>query len=512
MSGRPAGRMLVLWCPDWPVVAACAAEGVPQTQPAAVFSGNRVVACSALARADGVRRGMRRRDAQARCPELVVFGVEPERDARFFESVAAAVEEVVVGVEVVRPGIVAMPVAGAAGYFGGEQRLAELLVDQVAVECQVGVADGLFAATLAAHRSALVDPGRTVEFLAPLDIRELDQPGSDRAELVDLLRRLGLRTLGAFAALTTREVLSRFGAAGELAHRLASGQAERPPVRRRPPPELTVTKEFDPPLDRVDVAAFMGKTMAAGFQSGLAAWGLACTRLGVYARTGNGEELTRVWRCAEPLDAQGVADRVRWQFEGWLKGTSGRPTAGVVRLRLVPEETVEGRSLQLGLIGTEQQLADERAAQAMVHVQGLLGPEAVLTPVLDGGRGPTERVRLVPWGDRRVPGRQPEARWDGRLPMPATVLARPLPVRVLDAAGAEVRITDRYQLSGPPAAVVVNDGPPRPVCGWGGPWRTRAAGADRVRLQVVLDGEAGPAVLLVRALDNPMWTVEGVYD
>ncbi|MFI6031895.1 Y-family DNA polymerase, partial [Amycolatopsis magusensis] len=201
--------MLVLWCPDWPMVAACAAEGLPQTQPAAVFSGNRVVACSALARADGVRRGMRRRDAQARCPELVVFGAEPERDARFFESVAAAVEEVVVGVEVVRPGIVAMPVTGAAGYFGGEQRLAELLVDQVAVECQVGVADGLFAATLAAHRSALVDPGKTAEFLAPLDIRELDQPGSDRAELVDLLRRLGLRTLGAFAALTTREVLSR---------------------------------------------------------------------------------------------------------------------------------------------------------------------------------------------------------------------------------------------------------------------------------------------------------------
>ncbi|MFI6027940.1 DNA polymerase Y family protein, partial [Amycolatopsis magusensis] len=145
-------------------------------------------------------------------------------------------------------------------------------------------------------------------------------------------------------------------------------------------------------------------------------------------------------------------------------------------------------------------------------VQGLLGPEAVRTPVLDGGRGPTERVRLVPWGDRRVPERQPEARWDGRLPMPATVFTRPLPVRVLDAAGAEVRITDRYQVSGPPAAVVVNDGPPRPVCGWGGPWRTRAAGADRVRLQVVLDGEAGPAVLLVRALDNPMWTVEGVYD
>ncbi|WP_242579160.1 DNA polymerase Y family protein [Amycolatopsis sp. 195334CR] len=513
MSDNNRIRMLVLWCPDWPVVAACAAEATPPDRPAAVFSANRVVACSALARADGVRRGMRRREAQSRCPELVVFGAEPERDARFFEAVAVAVEELVVGVEVVRPGIVAMPVAGAAGYFGGEARLAELLVDQVAaqvgVECQVGIADGLFAATLAAHRSALVEAGGTANFLAPLDIRVLDQPGADRAELVDLLRRLGLRTLGAFAALTTREVLSRFGADGEIAHRLASGRSERPPVRRRPPPELTVTKECDPPLDRVDVAAFTAKTMAAGFQAGLAAWGLACTRLGVHAVTENGEEMSRIWRCAEPLDEQGVADRVRWQFEGWLKGRTGRPTAGVVRLQLVPEETVEGRSLQLGLIGTEQQLADERAAQAMVHVQGLLGPEAVLTPVLDGGRGPAERVRLVPWGDRRVPARLPEARWDGRLPMPATVFPEPLPARVFDAGGTEVGITERYQLSGPPAAVAVDGGDARPVRGWSGPWQARGRGTDQVRLQVVLDGTS--ALLLVRTLDNPKWTVEGEY-
>ncbi|AXB46934.1 DNA polymerase Y family protein [Amycolatopsis albispora] len=513
-SGAP--RTLVLWCPDWPVVAACAAESVPPDRPAAVFSGNRVVACSALARADGVRRGMRRRDAQSRCPELVVFGVEPERDARFFEEVAVAVEELVVGVEVVRPGIVAMPVTGAAGYFGGEARLAELLVDQVAaragVECQVGIADGLFAATLAAHRAALVEPGATAAFLAPLDIRVLDQPGADRADLVDLLRRLGLRTLGAFAALTTREVLSRFGADGEIAHRLAAGRSERPPVRRRPPPELTVTKEFDPPLDRVDVAAFMAKTMAAGFQAGLTAWGLACTRLGVHARTGNGQEMSRIWRCAEPLDEQGVADRVRWQFEGWLKGTpESRPTAGVVQLRLVPEETVEGRSLQLGLVGTEQQLADERAAQAMVHVQGLLGPEAVVTPVLDGGRGPAERVRLVPWGERRVPARLPEARWDGRLPMPATVFPEPPPARVFDPSGTELRITERYQLSGPPAAVVVNGGPAHTVRDWAGPWRARHGRSDRMRLQVVLDGKPARALLLARALDHPMWTVEGEY-
>jgi protein ImuB len=34
-------------------------------------------------------------------------------------------------------------------------------------------------------------------------------------------------------------------------------------------------------------------------------------------------------------------------------------------------------------------------------VQAMLGPDAVVTAVLGGGRDPAERVRLVPWGDDR---------------------------------------------------------------------------------------------------------------
>ena len=38
---------------------------------------NRVIACSASARAVGVRRGLRRREAQARCPQLHVVTADP---------------------------------------------------------------------------------------------------------------------------------------------------------------------------------------------------------------------------------------------------------------------------------------------------------------------------------------------------------------------------------------------------------------------------------------------------
>ena len=166
------------------------------------------------------------------------------------------------GIEVVRPGLVVVAAQGPVGYFKSTEAAAERLVDHVAVhagvEAQVGFADGLFAATLAAHRGLVVPTGRTREFLAPLGIHELDQPAErrqDRAELVDLLRRLGLRTLGAFAAVPERDVATRFGRAAVLAHRLAAGLEERPRSRRRPSPELSVTRDLDPTAHIVASAA-----------------------------------------------------------------------------------------------------------------------------------------------------------------------------------------------------------------------------------------------------------------
>ncbi|HWR47523.1 MAG TPA: DNA polymerase Y family protein, partial [Pseudonocardiaceae bacterium] len=213
-----AARVVVVWCPDWPVVAGAAAEGLVAQAPVAVVAANRVVACSAAARVQGVRRGQRRREAQGRCPELAVLTDDPDRDARVFEPVVAAVEALAPGVELVRPGLVAVPARGPTRYFGSEPAVAERIVDVVAaqagMECQIGIADGLFAATLAAHRGLLVPPDRSAGFLATLSIAELHQPAADRAALVDLLHRLGLRTLGAFAALPVDDVASRFGLVG----------------------------------------------------------------------------------------------------------------------------------------------------------------------------------------------------------------------------------------------------------------------------------------------------------
>ncbi|SEP91267.1 protein ImuB [Lentzea xinjiangensis] len=496
-------RLLAVWCPDWPVVAACTATGTGLHVPVVVVAGNEVVATSAVARAEGVRRAMRRRVAESMCPELVVFEHDPQRDARFFEPVAEAVEELAPGIEVVLPGLVAVPARGPVGYFGSAEQAAERLVDHVAfrtgAEAQVGVADSLFAAAKAAHRNVVVPPGRTAQFLRPLGVHELDAP-----ELVDLLRRLGLKTLGAFADVPESAVASRFGGPATRQHRLARGLPERPLDQRRPAPELAVAETFDEPVGRVDAAAFAAKLLSERLHENLAARSLACTRLGIHARTENDEELHRVWRAAEPLTPRGIADRVRWQLDGWL--TRERLTSGIRTLTLEPVEVVEGTALQLGLWGHD----DERAVRALLHVQGLLGPDGVLVPVLGGGRGPREQVRLVPWGDERTPVGNPDHPWPGRLTRaPATLADDPADLRAAD--GREVGVTGRLELTAPPKELTTG-GRTREVTAWAGPWpvderwwapeRHRAA-----RVQVQTNDQA---FLLIRR--NQRWFLEGVYD
>jgi protein ImuB len=524
-------RVVVVWCPDWPVLAGMAAEGLGAQHPVAVVAANRVVACSATARSQGVRRGQRRRDAQGRCPELAVLANDPDRDARAFEPVVAAVETVASGVEVVRPGLAALLARGPTRYFGSEPAVAGRIVDVVAaqagIQCQIGIADSLFAATLAAQRGLLVPPNESADFLAPLGIGELHQPaaiGVDRTALVDLLHRLGLRTLGAFAALDVDDIASRFGPGGVRAHRLAQGLDERPLTRRDPPVDLTVTRQFDPPVDRVDAAAFASREPAEQLHAALASRGLACIRLGISAHTEVGQELHRVWRCTEPLTASGIADRVRWQLDGWLNSRGSRPSAGITQLQLIPEEVVGGQALQRGLWG-ESGEDDERAGRALVRVQGMLGPEAVLTGVLGGGRDPSDRISLVPWGDDLIPARVTDHPWPGQLPAPSPsrVPPRPLPAEVLDDAGRTVGVSGRGMLTSAPHRIAVHGHPPRPVLAWAGPWlfqeRWWEPGGGRrcARLQAVLDTELddGPtaqplAVLLACELDR--WEVEGIYE
>lgn len=518
-----AVRVAVVWCPDWPIVGFRREPG----ERVAVVHANRVVAASPTARREGVQRDLRRREAQRRCPSLVVLERDLQVEARAFEAVVGCLDELTPRVEIVRPGMVVFPTIGPSRYFGGDQAMAHRCISLVTEvlgalgTVRIGVADGVFGASLAARRAAdadvhVVEPGCSPAFLAPQSVHSLERP-----ELSGVLARLGLHTLGAFAELSRADVLGRFGVQGEVAHRLASGLDERPPAVDDPPPEMEVSSELDPPVVRVDQAAFIGKVLADQFLERLEARGATCTRIVVTAETEHGEELVRCWRHEGALTAPAVADRVRWQLDGWLNGSSAkRPSGGLSRLAVRPDDLVPVSGRQLGFWGGQTEAA-ERATRVVARVQGLLGADAVRVPERRGGRSPDEQVVTVPadtveLARSNIDGATVEAPWPGRLPGPSpTRLHRPmLDAQVVDADGAVVAVDGRAQLSAAPAQVWVTEVGWRGVVQWAGPWPLderwwdRQRRRRRARLQVVLDDDM--ARLLV--VEDGRWWVEATYD
>jgi protein ImuB len=468
--------------------------------------------------------------------------------------VVSVVEGFCPRVEVLRPGACAIGVRGPARYFGGEGALAAKIIEAVAdggLACQVGVADGLFAAHLAAEHARraqparparpgavmTVAPGRTRMFLAPFPVSALDRP-----DLADLLPRLGIRTLGEFASLPAAEVANRFGTPGVIAHRLARGLGPRPLAPRPPAADLSVSEEFDPPMRQAEPAVFAAKALAERMHNGLAASGLTCVRVQVQAVWDSGREITRLWRHDGLLSALAVAERVRWQLADWqaepgdeqVVDDGGRP-GGITLLRLTPDQLVRDQGRQLGLWGDA--VASDRVARAAVRVQAMLGHGAVTRPVLAGGRGPAEQMTLVPFGgasDRLLPPGRPGGPgrtespgrtdglgrtgrpWPGQIPAPspATVYPAPLPATIADDSGATVAVSGRGLVSAPPARMSAGGAPWLAVTAWAGPWpvaerwwRPRAA-RRRARFQLVT--EDGAAWLV--AVQDGSWLVEARYD
>ncbi len=542
VASERVARLAVVWCPEWPVVAAGAKPG----EPAAVLHANRVLAASPAAVTEGVRIGQRRREAQATCPGLVVLDHDPARDARAFEPLLQALEQVTPWLEVARPGACVFGTRGPSRYHGGDEALtakvAEVVAEvlgpakvAVAGAPGVGVADGRFTAEVAARRAALegaphvVPRGASAPFLAPLTITTLELVESLGARagepgFCDLLSRLGLRTLGALAALPARHVLDRFGPLGRLAHRLASGGDERPPSTRRPPPELAVQAELEPAVTNVEPVAFVAKQLADGLHASLAADGLVCTRVVVLVETEHGERQERVWRHEPGFTAPAIAERARWQLEGWAAGPAP-PTGGISLVRLVPDEVVPDRGHQLGFWGGST-LADERAVRAVARLSAQVGLDAVAVPEWRGGRGPGEQLVLVPAatvelgepdaGARRVHPPRDGGPWPGRLPTPspATVLAAPVGATVVDQVGSPVTVSGRGAVARPPATLSVEGGRPRAVVAWAGPWLVEERWWDplerRRRARFQLATEDGQAHLVY--LEDGRWWVEATYD
>ena len=534
----------------------------PQTfdalQPLAVFQAQRVLSCSPIAWREGVRPGQRRRAAQGACPHLVIVPYDLDRDARMYEPVVQSVATLVPLIDVETPGSLLLGTRGPSRYVGGDAALAVRLMAlaQQGLGTQrtptnigeliaaggglgVGIADGRIAATLAARSSArrgapvVVEPGApaTADFLAPYVVKVLTAVAGCSPQLVDLLERLGLRHLGDVARLSVVDLVDRFGATGEVLHRLATGTDDTPPATIPPPPDLTLVRVFEDPVQQLDMLVFAAKMLTDELAGYFHERGQVCTRLRVEAESEHGETSPRIWYRAEGMRADAMLDRVRWQLDGWINGAEP-PTAGVTLLRLTPVDIRSDVGTQEGFWGGRSQ-ADDNATRAMTRVIGLLGPQSVTVASWRGGRDPREVYDMIPFADlgssgpagsgstgsgsagsnRQLTVRPADdvAAWPGSLaaPAPAVVHHEARLVEVVDHDGRSVAVSGRGLVSATPATLMQN-GTAHRIVAWAGPWpvdeRWWDARARRAaRFQLVIEQPDGQCAYLAEVSAGKWW-------
>ncbi|CAG7601491.1 DNA polymerase IV [Leucobacter soli] len=540
-----AERVMALRVPDWPIRAhlierkagvleqnesgriECDDSTEPRTAPLALVANRLVVACDEAARMAGLHVGLRQREAQSRCPDLEIHPHDPEVDERRFAPILVALERLIPGIEPLRPGLCAMRARGPARYYGDERRAAgailDLLSDLGLPESLIGIADGRFAA----EQAALAGPGDP-GIAAPLPGLRLVQPGDspafleplpvDRAtdgDFAEVLRGLGIRTLGALAALPEEAVGQRFGAAGLSAHRRATGRgaAHGTEIRPRDPArEHVMELPFEPPVETSEQLAFACMALAERFIGGLTEIGLVGTALRIELTDDTGARYERVWLHPDRFTAADTVNRIRWQADA-LPRVAERGGSGIARVRLSPAHTDRIAAHEPGLWNTG---ADERVHHHLSRAQSRLGRTGVGTMELTGGRLLADRQRFVPWGTGRRAQRTRDAGpWPGAVPGPApgVVFPDPMPVGVVDAEGRTDRIDDEDLLTAKPAQLRMGGAADAvPVRDWSLPWPVRERGwtgaPARFRLQLQL--EDGDAWLVFH--ESGSWFAEGRYD
>lgn len=465
-----------MWFPMWSLTRpdALSCESV-------LVVDDRVTGATADVLDAGVSLGMTRREAEALAPFATVLIRDLGEETRRFEPVVAVVEDLVPRVEMVAPGLMFAPVAGAVKFYGGERELAKKVDERlrghldesprrgapaggserserrgVVPPHYLGIADGPFAARWAA---ATAQPGEpqivddTISFLSGLDLGTLREAmGGD--EMIETFRWLGIATLGDVARLPRETVASRFGNPGLIAHRLASGE-DRMVEPRSIPTELGVAMSFEDPLQSLDSVAFAGRNLSEKLLRKLRPAGVAPHTVTITAESAAGSSRSRVWRSADPFTEKAIGDRVWWQLRAWVE-TAGVP-GGIIALSIEPND-LSGAGRQLNLLADESTLIETE--RAIARAQTLLGPDGVLQGRAQGGRMPAERVAWSRWGEpESAEERDGQAPWPGDTPAPAPALVPPKldPIEIEWDQGmpSRVRLGSRWE----------------PVLTWSGPWR-----------------------------------------
>ena len=217
-----------------------------------------VTSASYEAREFGVRSAMPMIRARRLCPHAAFVSNDFPSYLEYSERIREVFTSFTPLVEPLSLDEAFLDVSGSVKLFGAPEDIGRAIKQKVAaigLTCTVGVAPNKFLAKLASTAAKpdgllVVTPERVTEWLHPMPVGALWGVGEQTGEI---LRRLGLKTVGDIAAVPRRTLERAVGdALGAHLHALASGLDDRPVVPDEPSKSVGSEETFLADLDDRD--------------------------------------------------------------------------------------------------------------------------------------------------------------------------------------------------------------------------------------------------------------------
>ncbi len=451
-------RKLVLWIPDWSLAAVNVS--VPPGSPAATVHRGRIASTTRLARSWGVRRGLRQASAMQICPELIVLPHDPDRDEASFEAVLQIFDSYLPEVQALKPGLAWAPLPTKKRWGEGEEEilhgLSEDLVEQLGIEALFGIANGMGTAVAAAQQGKIIAPEQTEKFLQSLSLKDLVTflPASRLESTISLLHELGVNNVTKLHDLGRKQILTRFGKAGEELWCLSQGGDLSLLGADTQTCYVEVKKVFDEPAFELNHVLMDLKAVSVQFVNDLRKQGLNLEQAMITVTLSTGIERCRKWLFFGKADSTQVLSRVLWQVRAW----QDEPDAEALLESVSVKALSVSAATRTGALWGEAPRS-ETVNLTVSQIQMKAGEESVLVPHLQGGLNPRERTVLIPWG-KEVQTVSSEGEWVGSVhEAPSVLFEDPIKVKVLGASSdgtwGPIWLERRGLLSGIPERVLI---------------------------------------------------------
>ena len=337
-----------------------------------------VLAVSDEALPFGVEVGLPVRQAEHLCPQATFLSSDHGAAIRLRELLAAALYDLAPCIEVRVEGIAWLDLEGVPSPAESIREARRCLRTALGREPRLGLGPGPFSARLAAARAR---PGRLMriadarEFLAPLPARELCLD-DERMERLDLL---GLRTLGAVAAIGPRELESQLGPEGRRAVFLARGLEPDQLTPWQPPLFTSAHRQFEPAVEDREALLFVSRGLCSDLAEELGLRGAGAKQVRVRLVCEGGDVEARESIVRHPLSS---AAELFGLVGSWLKGWQPQAPITEMWIDLPVLEAAGRRQLRLwtGGDGTSDEVVAALERLEERHGDGIVRKPRVLLP------------------------------------------------------------------------------------------------------------------------------------